>query len=296
MILVTGATGKVASRVVSGLLADGHKVRALTRDAAKAQSALSKSVDLVEGEWDDPAVLDRALDGADHVFLAVGTNPDQDRLEKLVIDAAARSGSRPHIVKLSTYGADRPASDLPPYQVATWHRSAEAYLKASGLPATVLRPNAYMDNLLASAATVAGQNALYTSTGAGRVSMVDTRDVADVAVAVLTTDGHEGKAYPITGGEAVSFSGVADVLSKVLGREISVVPVDEHTIAGALAGMGVPLVLVPVFLEGNRLIENSVFDTVVDDIRLQLTGRPRRSLQEFAQAWAPAFSGKAADA
>lgn len=232
--------------------------------------------------------------GIDRVFLAVGITPDQDLLEKQVIDAASRSGSRPHIVKLSSYGAERPADSLPPYQVAAWHRAAEAHLAASGLPSTVLRPNAYMDNLLASSGSVAEQDALYSSTGDGRVSMVDTRDVADVVVAVLTGDGHVGKSYQVTGGRAVSFPMIATTLSEVLGRTIALVPVDEATVEGALAGMGVPEALVPVFIEGNRLIAGSTFDQVHDDVRQALTGRPaspepgrlRRPPRRGVQPWA----------
>ena len=291
MILITGATGKIASRVVHSLLAADQDVRALSRDADRARSALGPDVDVVAGEWSEASVLDRALDGVDHVFLAVGTTPGQDELEKLVIDAADRSAARPHVVKLSTYGADKAGSELPPYQVAAWHRSSEAHLQATGLPATVLRPNAYMDNLLASAGTIAGQDALYSSTGQGRVSMVDTRDVADVAVAVLTTPGHEGLAYPITGGRAVDSAAIVEVLTRVLGRDISFVPVDEATVEGALSGLGIPSALVPVFLEGHRLIEHSVFETVEDDVRLRLTGTPRRSLEEFVGTWAAAFGG-----
>ena len=272
MILVTGATGKTARRVALGLHEQGHAVRALSRDAARARHALGTGVEIVEGEWDD-GTLDRAMAGVDRVFLAVGTAPDQDLLEKQVIDAASRSGSRPHIVKLSTYGAERPADSLPPYQVAAWHRAAEAHLAASGLPSTVLRPNAYMDNLLASAGSVAEQDTLYSSTGDGRVSMVDTRDVADVALAVLTGDGHVGKGYQVTGGQAVGFPMIATTLSEVLGRTIALVPVDEATVEGALAGMGVPEPLVPVFIEGNRLIAGSPGG---------LRRPPRRGLQPWA--------------
>lgn len=245
MILVTGATGKTASRVATALRAQGQEVRALTRDADRARETLGADVDVVAGQWADEQVLDRALVGIERVFLAVGSAPGQDLLEELLIDASVRSSGRPHIVKLSTYGAERAAKELPQYHVADWHRAAERQLAASGLPTTVLRPNAFMD-LLAAAGSVSRQDALSTSTGDGRVSMVDNRDVADVAVAVLTGDGHVGKDYAITGGEAVSYPEVATTMSAVLGREISLVPVEEADVSGALTQMGVPAALVPV--------------------------------------------------
>lgn len=292
MILVTGATGQTSRRVVRGLLDAGADVRALTRDAGRAREALGAGVDIVAGEWSDPGVLDRAVAGADRIWLAVGTLPDQDAMEIRVVDAAARAG-HPAIVKLSTIGADRPLEDLADYQVGRWHHAVEQHLLASGLPHTVLRPNAYMQNLLAAAGGISAQSSLFSSTGAGRVSMVDNRDVADIAVAVLTGAAPTQSAITITGPEAVDSDDTAAAFTRALGRPVTHVPLGDADVAAGLAGMGLPPWLVDVYLEGNSYIRADTFSAVLPDVHLELTGIPRRTLEQFVHDHSAAFAAAA---
>lgn len=292
LVLVTGATGQIARQVVSGLLEAGQRVRTLSRDPHRARAVLGGAVEVVAGEWDDPDVLARATRGVDRVFLAVGSAPDQDTLEGRVVDAAA-SGGTPHVVKLSTIGADRPAEELVDYRVARWHTAVEARLAASGLPATILRPSAFMTNLLGFAPTIAAENRIHSSAGAGRVGVVDTADVAAIAVAALTRPGHEGKAYLITGPEALSYPEIAAAFAGVLRRPVTHVDVDDTAVAAALAALGMPDWLASLYVEANVLIRRSALDEVGPDHVLAFTGRERGDLRSWIAAHAGAFAAAA---
>ena len=106
MILVTGATGNVGSRVVHELRGRGAPVRALVRDAARGADRLGAGVELAVGDFADPASMRRALAGVDAVLLSCGNQPAQAELEAAAIDAADAAGVR-RVVKLSTVACAR---------------------------------------------------------------------------------------------------------------------------------------------------------------------------------------------
>ena len=139
--------------------------------------------------------------------------------------AAAQEYEIQHLVKLS---AERSSLDAPP-GLGRWHAETEHQIEESGIPYTHLRATYFMQNTLGFADTVKREGTFYASMGDGTVSMIDARDIAAVAARVLTEDGHENTAYPLTGAEPLSFYDVADILSDVLNREVTYVdlPGDE---------------------------------------------------------------------
>ena len=290
-VLVTGATGQVARVVATTLLDQGVHVRALSRDAHRARQVLGDRAEVVAGDWTrDQQLLDRAVSGVDRVFLAMGTVPDQDVVENLVVDAAAAAG-RPHVVKLATIGSDLPVERLGDYQVARWHAAVERNLHRAGLPTTVLRPNAFMTNLFALAEGVQ-DGVVYSSAGDGRVSMVDPRDVAAVAAALLTRPVEPGD-YLLTGPEALSYTELADGFTRVLDRPVTYVPIDDDAFRQALRGVGLPDWLAEIYVQGNVLARRDEFGPVAPDQVQELTGRPRRSVEDWLRENRPAFSSAA---
>src|SRR5919198_6128550 len=211
MVLVIGATGTVGAEVTRQLIAAGQRPRALVRDPRSARERLGGAAELIVGDLDRPETLDRALDGAGRVFLLTVPGERQLQRERAVIDAARRAGPQ-QVVRLSRAGAD----ERSPLRIARLHWQAERQLQRSGLASTILRPPMFMQNLR----FMVRDGAISSAMGDGRVAMVDVRDVAAVAVAALTRDGHAGRTYIVTGPRAVGLADAAGLLSRQLGGGI----------------------------------------------------------------------------
>lgn len=287
LVLVTGATGNVGSRVVAELRARGVPVRAFVRDAARAAGLLGGAVELAAGDLDDPVSIRRALAGVDRIVLSSRNHPRQREHESNVIDAAA-AAARPWIVKLSTVGAEVGSP------LAFWdcHGRIEEHLRRSGLPATVLRSHFYMSNLLDSAGAIRATGKLFAPARGARLPMVDPGDVAAVAARVLTDDdraGHVGRTYHLTGPEAITFDDVAEHLSAATGRTIDFVDVPDPAARESLVESGMP----PWMVENLLILFGILRDgrwSPTDDVRA-LTGRAPRAFAEFAREHAAAFGG-----
>jgi len=225
MILLTGATGKTGAEIARVLTEQGMPLRALVRDAAKAAALETSGVELVVGDMADEASLGRALEGVERAALILANSEQQERLEKQFIDAAARAGTR-HVVKLSSMEAN-PGVGTP---IAALHFEVEHHLRESGMHWTMVRPNFFMQNLLASAGTIREQQKFFLPMGRARTGMSDIRDVAAVMAAALSGAGHEDRSYDVTGPELLSFHDVAARFSEALGTSISYVdmPLDAY--------------------------------------------------------------------
>lgn len=215
MILLVGGNGTVGRHVVAELVERGAPARALVRSRARATAVEGTGLPMAVGDLADPASLDAALDGVDRVFLSSSPSRRVAELHGNLVDAARRAGVR-HVVRVSALGA----SPRSPNELLRGHADAEAHLEASGVGFTHLRPAWFMQNLLGYAPWIAAHGELAVPIGRGTLAMIDTRDVARVAAAALTANGHEGRTYRLTGPEALSFERVAAVLSEVLGRPI----------------------------------------------------------------------------
>jgi uncharacterized protein YbjT (DUF2867 family) len=282
-ILVTGATGNVAAHVVRELQARAATVRALVRDPHKA--AALGDVDIVIGDFDDPASLRRAMAGVDRVYLSAADGPRKVAHETALVDAAADAGVE-RIVKLSAMHAD-PGSRLPAYR---WHGEIEAHLQRRGVPSVVLRPAFFMTNMLMVAGGVAATGTLYAPTANRRVAMIDIRDVAAVAAVTLTADGHEKQAYELTGPAAVTFADVARAIGEATGRPVEYVDLTEEAARPRFAGAGLPDWLAEQLAGVFGVIRDGGFARTTDHVRA-ITGHPARSIDDFARDFAPAFTG-----
>ncbi len=290
MIFVTGATGNAGSHVVRALVEEGRDVRAFVRDREKAHAcsatrSSSRSETLgTRGRWPPPWMGWRMSSSP------VRTTRGGSSGETSAIDAAVAAGAR-RIVKLSTVGAE-PGS---PVAFWDWHGQVERHLRASGVPAAILRATAYMSNLLGAAEEVSHAGRLRAPAGEARIAMIDPRDVARAAAAVLTgaTDG--GGTYLLTGPEAITYDQVADVLSAATGSAVEFVDVtDEHARDGMIDA-GMPDFIAEQIVEVFRQLRQGVAERTTSTVK-SLTGRPPRSFAEFARDHAPLFAPAAVGA
>lgn len=281
MILVTGATGTIGSDVVRQLAARGEKVRALTREPAKAR--VPSGVETVPGHHRDRASVEAAMAGAEAAFLVGVFGPDDAEHDRGLVAAARAAGVR-RIVKLSSIGTGDP--DLGVF--ATWHLPGEQAVRDSGLQWTVLRPSSFASNTLTWAAAVRGGTAAPNMMGDGKQGVVDPRDVAEIAVAALLDPGHAGRTYTLTGPETLGAHEQAAVLGEVLGR-----PVPLHDLSTAerreqflAAGLGETYA--DSLMAAARFIEDGGNDVVTDEVR-QVLGRRARTYREWAEDHKGAF-------
>ena len=284
MILVTGATGSTGSQVVRALLDEGQEVRALVRDPGRARGMLGDAVELAVGDLAEPRSVRAALAGAEQLFLSCADDPRRVGWETGAIDAAATAGVR-RIVKLSSIAAAPGA----PVAFWDWHGRVEAHLASAGVPAVILRAGPYMSNVLAAAGTVAHAGVLPVPAGDARIAMIDPRDVGAAAAAVLTTPGHDGRTYVLTGPEAITYEEVAAELSRATGRAVEYVDVDDADAERELLAAGLPGFVaegvVALFAQLRRGVAEPVTATVES-----LTGRPARGFAGFARDHARAFA------
>lgn len=270
-VLVLGATGKTGRRVVDRLAALGHQVRAASRHPGAAAANVIPTV----FDWDDTESHASALEGADAVYIVppafVVDHVDQD--VKLLVAAKEAGVSR--AVMLSARGVD--ADDSIPM------RRAELALFDSDLDATVIRPTWFAQNFTEGffgAGVDAG--VIATSTGDGRVPFIDVDDIADVAVTLLVSLGHDGMAYDLSGSESLSFDDAAERLSDALGRRIRHVHVSaEEYIAGAVAA-GVPADYAAMLASLNDVIRNG-WDAQTSDGVATVLGRPANSFTDWTR-------------
>ncbi len=277
-ILVTGATGNVGSQVVQQLIASGVTPRVAVRSINKAESLKKAGAELVEMDLDRSETVQSALTGVNKVFLVSPFVPNMVELTAILIEAAKRANVQ-QIVKLS-------ALAQPGIALSKWHSEMENAIASSGIPFTFLRPNGFMQNFVnAMAETIKSDNAFYLNAGDGKVSFVDTRDIASVAVAALITSGHEGQSYTITGLEALSHSQAAAILSQVLGRTINYVDVPEDTVRQGMQGAGMPEPIVNALLELYASYKAGLAAEVSPVVE-QVTGKKPISFEQFVQDYA----------
>ena len=290
-ILVTGATGNVGSLLIPNLISLGADVRALVRDDSKAQGLKEAGVEIAVGDLDKPDTLDAAFRGVDKVFLITPPNPNQVIQAENGIQAAKRTGS-PYLVRLSAGAIREMPGDLP--LIAAQHAETDKAVEASGLPYTLLQAHFFMQNTMMSAQTVASDGAVYIPFNDGKIGMIDVRDIADVAVKVLTEDGHEGRSYNLTGPASISFGDVAASLSLVLGKQVNYINVPLEAAREGMIGMGLTEwfadAMVGVFQTLRRY-----GDFTTPDVE-NVTGHPARSYDTFARDFAQVFGATVAQA
>lgn len=284
LITVTGSTGTIGSDLVRLLSAAGVGARALHRDVRNTRAL--PNVTWLHADLDDARRLKVALDGTDRLFLLTGNEPDFARTQIGVVRAAEELGVK-HIVKLSALGA----SDHSASTIAREHWAVEQALLSTQLPWTILRPHAFMQNWLGDVAESArAEGVIYAPIGDGRVPFIDTRDIAAVAAEVLLhAEGHVGKKYVLTGGEAVGYAELAGAFSEATGRTITYRPITMEEARAHLAARGVAAATIDAMLAIAAYQRAGGPTAAISPNVERLLGRPPRTIRDFARDYASRF-------
>ncbi|MGH3260460.1 MAG: NAD(P)H-binding protein, partial [Trebonia sp.] len=273
--------GHVGGPVARQLHEQGHSVRALVRDPARAAS-LPTGIEVAAGDLDNPESVSKAVQGAEAIFLMqVGVGTEQTN----TMIAAARDAAVPRIVLLSSAGARLLPLDANPMGAAFAAR--EQVLRESGLGVTYLRPSAFASNTFGWRDSIrAGK--VTDATGDGVLAVMDPEDIARVAVAALTEDGHVGKGYLLTGPQALTAREQVEIIAGAIGRPVDFEDVTPHQFAEAAIQRGTPP-------EQARLIErlNEVFRArrsvnITDDVE-NITGTGPATFRDWCERHADAF-------
>lgn len=212
MILITGATGPTGADIAR-LLAPRGDVRVLVRDPAK--SAGFDGCEVAIGDFSKPHTLPAALEGVDKVLLISPLAESMAELQGNMITAAKQAGVS-HLVRISSAAADLAS----PRRIGRWHGECDRIAETSGIAFTHVRACNFMQNLLSFANEIAATGGFSAPMADGKISLVDRRDVAAVAAAVLTGTGHENRAYVVTGDDLLTYDEVAATIGRVIGREV----------------------------------------------------------------------------
>ena len=273
-ILITGATGHIGSELIAALLpAQAGHIRVLTRnpDAVFPDGTQKVVADLGDSD------LAPVLDGVHAVFLLTdGLNIAAH--DHRLIDAALQAGVE-RIVKLSVRSVGHDATD----PITTWHRAGEEAIRDSGIGWTFLRPTALMSNALNWAPMIATDQVVHAPFAAGRAAVVDPADIAAVAAASLTDDGHNHRVYELTGPEPLSPTDQVAILSQVLGRDLQYAETDPADTTAQMVSYGMPEELAHAIIEMFRSTLKPYNSEPTGDITT-VTSRPARSFTDWAQA------------
>ncbi|MNH94228.1 NAD(P)H azoreductase [compost metagenome] len=274
MIGIIGATGTIGDALLKRLVELDVPARALSREPEKLRVRLGEKersiIEVASADAAEPESLRHALMGVSQLFMAMSNSPKQIELETSIIQTAVECGVE-HLVKISSPSFEEKS----PVAVAGWHQEIERNLSESGLQYTVLRPYAFMQNLLRFAPTIAAQHVFFGSMGDSSCNFIDCRDIADVAAEVLTNRKASGQIYTLTGSETFSYPQIANMLTALLERPIRYVNIPSQELYRNLIEQG----QLPPWI-ANHVIEIQAMATVIperptDTIRHLLNREPR---------------------
>jgi uncharacterized protein YbjT (DUF2867 family) len=270
------------------LSARGVAVRALVRNPARAEAiAALPNIEIVQGDMARPETLTAALQDVDRAMLISSSDPMMLDVQSNFIDVARKAGVR-HIVKLSGIMPELDSA----FRFARMHGEIEKRLEASGMAFTHLRAGEFMPAYFRQAASIAAKGAMFLPMGDARIASIDVGDIAEIAADVLTSSGHEGKTYPLTGPEALTMTQVAEKLSAATGKTIRYVNVPPEDARQAQLAAGMPPYLADALFELFAERRNGKEAKVWPDAAV-LLGRPPTSFDEFARRNASVFRGEA---
>lgn len=275
-VLVSGATGKLGPHAVRALRERGAAVSALVRDPAKAATLLGPDVELILGRFDDIAVVRAALEAVDAFLLLTPHGPDMAATQNALVDLAVGAGTR--VVKVS--GTSSGIGPTGP-DACRQHYDTEQYLASSGVPWAVVRPNGFMQTLVAGmAATVCERGVVVNPLGTAGIALVDCVDVGAAAAAVLSDPANDGRHHVLTGPSAPTYAQMAEDIERLTGRTVAVLDVTPEQAGAAARAKGLSEWEAGHLAEMLDLFRTGAAEAISDDLP-RLLGRPARSVAEF---------------
>ncbi|MCA6236228.1 MAG: NmrA family NAD(P)-binding protein, partial [Phenylobacterium sp.] len=246
-ILVTGAAGNIGAEIVKRLQARKADFAVMTHASGGAPAGAGET----QGDFLDPASLRRAFEGVDTLFLLFPLVTEMPRMAANAVAAAKAAGVR-HIVRSSGAGADAAS----PAAIAKVHGEIDALIRNSGIPFTLLLPTSFMQNLVNFYGAAIRDGALYAPRGDGATAVIDVRDIADVAVEVLTHPAaHAGQSYTLTGPENLTDAQMVSAIARQIGRDVRYVDVPETAAVDSLTRMGSPPQVIEWLMSLNHVIK-----------------------------------------
>ncbi|NUK34332.1 SDR family oxidoreductase [Streptomyces lunaelactis] len=279
-IVVTGATGHLGRLVIDELLATvpAQRIAAVVRDKEKAADLAARGVELRIADYSEPESLAGAFRAGDRVLLISGSEVGQRVAQHTAVVEAAKAAGVAQLAYTGVLGG--PDAD---FLLAAEHKVTEQRILESGLPYTFLRHGWYTENYTGNLAPVLEHNAVVASAGEGRVASATRADYAAAAAAVLTGDGHLGKAYELSGDVAWSFAEYAAELSRQTGRTIAYTNVPAEAHLGILTGAGVPEPFAEVLVDVDAAVGRGLLAGTTGDLA-RLSGRPTTPLADSVAA------------
>ena len=276
-VLVTGATGSVGRHLVRRLLEAGTEVRALSRDPDRARWVLPADVETVPGDLTDPRAVEDALRGTERAFLVLAEDAGA------AVAEIARHALPDHLVLLSAAAPDRPGDDNPLFRK---HVLGEARISAAGPPVTVLRPGPFASLALQWASAIRAAGVVGAVHPDLALPVVDPRDIADTAAALLLAPAPEPGPLPLSGPQALDTYDRVRILGEVLRRPLTVRRLTEAEWIEAVSGrLAEPYARALLGVEEYlRRVTPPVVPTVE-----RLTGRPARTFRTWAEDHAVTF-------
>jgi len=297
-IIVSGASGQFGHAAASQLLDMGEEVIALSRNVDKIADLAERGADVRAADFDSPDGLEEAMAGGDKLLLISTTLVGQRaRQHGNAIDAAKKAGVK-HIVYTSLLGVRRPGN---PSVEGFDHIATEELLEQSGVPYTFLRNSLYADAVATAMAIPALEaGGKMENAGKGRVPVISRDDCVAAAVGVLTQDGHENKAYDITGPDLWTLPDAMALVAEMAGKPITVEDVDDEGMYRYFDSIGAvrkaedltPDTPIPWASEGmvtfGQSIREGFMDIESDDVE-RITGKKPRTLrsvfEQYQGAW-----------
>ncbi|WP_433784680.1 NAD(P)H-binding protein [Actinomycetospora sp. CA-101289] len=287
-LLVLGATGRLGPHVVRALLADGQQTRTLSRAPERARTVLPAGADLVTTDITDDAdtTLDRELEAADAALLLTPHGPDMAAVQNAVIDRAVKAGTR--VVKVS--GTSAGIGPTGP-DACRQHHESEQYLADSGLAWSVIRPNGFMQTLIAAMARTTREKGIIANPlGSAGISLVDCADVGRAAAAVLTDPATDGRHWVLTGPSAPTYAEIAATIRAETGADPTLVEVTPEQAGQAARAGGATEWEAHHLAEMLAMFRTGASEYVTDDVA-ELTGTAPRSVTDFVRDHRDLFTG-----
>ncbi|MFE4354583.1 SDR family oxidoreductase [Peribacillus butanolivorans] len=275
-ILVTGATGKLGTKVVETLLktVPANQLAVSVRNPEKAEELRTRGVDVRQGDFDRPETLDTAFAGIDRLLIisADGDNETRKRQHSNAVVAAERAG-----VKFIAYTSLANAKESKNFLAPTHQATEESILK-TGIPYSFLRNNWYLENEISSIQGVQAGAPWVTSAGNGKVGWALQQDYAEAAASVLSGNGHENTIYELSG-KLLTQEELASAVGNVLGKEVPVQQVDDATYADIMKTVGLPDFLIPMLIDIQKGVREGTLEVESNDFE-KLLGRSATPISE----------------
>ncbi|WP_226671189.1 SDR family oxidoreductase [Metabacillus litoralis] len=275
-MLVTGATGKLGSKIVEALLktVPANQIAVSVRDPKKAEELHNRGVEVRQGDFDSPETLDTAFTGIDRLLIISADGDNETRIKQHENAVAAAKRAEVKFIAYTSIANAMESKNV----LAPTHKATEEAIVNTGIPYSFLRNNWYLENESSSIQGVLAGAPWVTSAGNGKVGWALQQDYAEAAAAVLSGKGHENTVYELSG-KNLTQEELVSILGKEIGKEVALQQVDDVTYANIMKDAGVPEFLIPFLVNIQEGIREGTLEVESNDFE-KLLGRPVTPVEE----------------